>query len=67
MPSLRTKQAKPAPDRIYVCWNSFSAEKLPAPIRAGERLRGSDPAVQRYFHYFVGDGTRPGSGQVRRA
>lgn len=49
--------SKPDPNKIYIAWQSFTAEGVSEVVQAGMRLRGGHPAVQRCPEYFVADGT----------
>src|SRR6266550_583643 len=53
-------KAKPDPNKIYVAWTGFAVEGVPGVTPKGTRLRGSAPAVQRAFQFFVEDGTPSG-------
>ncbi len=53
---LATKRPRWKPNDIVVCWCPFVDTVLDRAVKHGERLKGSDPAVERHPELFLADG-----------
>jgi hypothetical protein len=49
-------KAKPNPQRIYLCYESFGSSDPLGGCAAGTRLKGDNPKVVKWFHFFTEDG-----------
>ena len=56
MPTLRSKQAEPAPIREALVGAAYKINGVLYVVRSGERLRADHPMVRKYPAMFAADG-----------